>query len=101
MTVAIDTANTQTSASGGYALAVDPPGGPATITFSGGSLASNVTFVTELSAGLNIKLDIIDGNFLQTSASGTIGGGAIKTVRGLGLTGLTLTTGGGSQTIIG
>jgi Ca2+-binding RTX toxin-like protein len=57
-------------------------------------------FATTLSHGQNIKLDVVDGHILHTSASGTISG-PITIVEGLGVTGLTLITGGGSQSIVG
>jgi hypothetical protein len=88
------------SSSGGYVLE-SAAVGTRTITLSGAGLDEPVTFKTALAGGMNIKLDVIDGDTLHTSASGTIGGSGIKTVQGLGLTGLALTTGDGAQTLIG
>src|SRR5688572_2561552 len=102
LTVAVGAASSVSSSSGGYTLETNATG-LQTITLSGASagLSNPVTFQTALADGKNIKLDVIDGDILQTSVSGTIAGSDITTVRGLGLKGLTLTTGDGVQNLVG
>lgn len=102
LTVSVGGPSTTTAASGGYSL-VTTATGSQTITFSGGGLASSITMLSNLVAGHNYKLDIVDAAtapMLETSVSGTVGGG-VSIIKGLGVTGLTLTAGNGSQTMIG
>jgi uncharacterized protein YkwD len=87
-------------ASGGYVLET-PATGAQTINFSGGGLAGGATASLSLAANSNIKLDLVDGRVLKTSASITVGG-AIAEVDALGAVGLTITaTGGGAMTLKG
>ena len=99
LNVAVGMTNTASAASGGYVLQSAATGAQ-TITFSGGGLAAPATMTTNFANGSNMKLDVVGGNTLLTSVPGTIGG-ALTTVRGLGLTGLALTAGAGTQTLIG
>jgi hypothetical protein len=99
LTVSVAGASTTSTASGGYALQTGATGSQV-ITLTGGGLAAAVTMTTTLSNGQNLKLDVIDGTTLHTSVSGTISG-PVSIVRGLGVAGLTLTTGAGAQVLIG
>jgi uncharacterized protein YkwD len=91
--------STTSSSSGGYALQTSLTGAR-TITLTGAGLASQVTIAANLVSGHNYKIDVIDGTALHTTLSGIISG-PVTTVRGLGLTGLTLTTGTGAQLLFG
>ena len=93
-----------TAAAGGYSLITAATGNQA-ISISGGGLASAATFTANLLGNHNYKLDVVDpasGHaMLLTSISGTLAGTSIDTLKGLGTIGLILTTGAGSQTLIG
>ena len=80
-------------ASGAYRLQVEP--GNQRVEFTGGGLAGRVSvdFVIDED---NIKIDIVDGDTIRTSGSITVTGPIDKIV-GLGLSGLTLQAGAGSQ----
>lgn len=85
--------------SGGYALQTSATG-PQTVTLTGGGLSGTVTVGLDLVGGTNVKLDVVDGATLQTSASAAVSG-PIGTVQGLGTRGLSITTGAGTQTLVG
>jgi len=86
-------------ASGGYTL--ETTTGAKTITFSGAGLSGNVAVTTTLAASQNVKLDIINGNMLATSASVGVSG-PVSNIRGLGTLGLTISaTDGTARTITG
>jgi uncharacterized protein YkwD len=70
------------------------------ITFSGAGLSGTVDFLTTLSNGQNLKIDIVGGNTLLTSVSGTVTG-AISLIKGLGIIGLALTGDSHSQSFMG
>jgi Ca2+-binding RTX toxin-like protein len=89
--------STVSTSSGGYS--VEAASGARTITLTGGGLASAVTVQTTMS-GENIKLDVVDGSVLLASRSVVVSG-PIAELRGLGARGLSLTTGSGSQAIVG
>lgn len=76
--------NDTTAAAGGYAVAF--AGGTAGVTFSGGGLASDVT-VTIAAGAQNAKVDLVDAHEILSSASITLGAGAIDLVL-LGIAGL-------------
>lgn len=82
--------STSSSSSGGYSLQTTLTGSR-TITLSGAGLPGTVSFTTTLSNGQNIKFDVVNGNELRTSVSGTIAG-PVSIIQGLGVTGLSLTT---------
>ena len=63
-----------TASSGGYAVAVS--GGTADVTFSGGSLPSDVTVTVAMGSG-NAKVDLIDDHKIVSSATTTLGLGAV------------------------
>ena len=85
------------TASGGYALDVTGLGA-GTVGFSGGGLAGPASIALQ-SLSANVKLDVVDGNTLRTSASGTVSG--FGRIVALGAGGLSLTAGAGDQTIVG
>jgi Ca2+-binding RTX toxin-like protein len=89
--------STASTSSGGYS--VEAASGARTITLSGGGLASAVTVQTTI-AGENIKLDVVDGTILLASRSVVVSG-PIAELRGIGVRGLSLTTGSGNQAVIG
>jgi Ca2+-binding RTX toxin-like protein len=97
LAVQVAARNATSTSSGGYA--VEAASGAATITLTGGGLASAVTVTTTIS-GENIKLDVVDGSTLLTSRSVVVSG-PITELRALGVRGLSLTTGAGSQAVIG
>ncbi len=92
-------ASVNSSSAGGYTLATSLTG-LQTLTYTGAGLAAPVQVTANLVDGHNYKIDVIDGHTLQTSVSATISG-PISEVHGLGVTGLALTTGAGSQTFYG
>ena len=63
-----------TAGSGGYAVAVG--GGTADVTFSGGTLLSDVT-VTVTMGSANAKIDLIDDHEIASSATTVLGSGAV------------------------
>ena len=97
LTVQVAARNATSTSSGGYT--VEAASGAATITLTGGGLASAVTVLTTI-AGENIKLDVVDGTVLLASRSVSVSG-PITELRGLGVRGLSLTTGAGDQLIVG
>jgi Ca2+-binding RTX toxin-like protein len=96
--VASGAANAATAASGGYTLEL--AGGAHTLTFSGGAIAAPIVVNATLAAGANVKLDVVSGVLLKTSASVSVSGGATQ-IEGLGIVGLALTAGAGDQALIG
>ncbi|MEM6488373.1 MAG: CAP domain-containing protein [Pseudomonadota bacterium] len=66
-----------TSSAGGYSLV--KPGGTQTVSFSGPGLSGTKTVSLDLS-GQNIKLDLIDGDTVQTSAGLTLGAGVVDVI---------------------
>lgn len=99
LSVSVGAGGTSSSSSGGYTLATSATGSR-TITLSGGGLSGTATFTTTLADGENLKLDIVDGATLRTSASGTVGG-AVAAIVALGTIGLSLATDDRSHTITG
>lgn len=98
LTVSVAGANATSSASGGYALSTNATGHQ-TVTLTGGNLPGAVSVGLDLQ-NQNIKLDVVGGNTLLTSASVSVEG-PVATIQGLGLIGLTITTGAGSHSIVG
>jgi Ca2+-binding RTX toxin-like protein len=84
-------------ASGGYNLVA--PNGAQTVTFTGGGLSAAVTVNTTIASD-NVKIDIVNGKVLLTSASITVEG-PVSEIRALGTKALTITAGTGAQTIYG
>ena len=70
-----------TGAAGGYAAKF--AGGTVSLTFSGGNLANSVS-VTIAAGSQNAKVDLLDANEILSSASATLGAGAVR----LGLLGV-------------
>ncbi len=99
LSVSFGGAATVSGDSGGYALAAAATG-KQVITLSGAGLGGAVTFDTTLSSGQNVKLDVVDGAKLLTSASGQVSG-AVSSIQGLGVVGLDITTDDASRTIAG
>lgn len=99
LSVSFGGATTTSGESGGYALSAAATGKQA-IGFSGAGLAGPVTFETTLSSGQNIKLDVVDGARLLTSASGKVSG-AVSSIQGIGVLGLQITTDDASRAIAG
>ncbi len=98
LTVSVAGASATSSASGGYTLATNATGHQ-TVTLTGGNLPGAVSVGLDLQ-NQNIKLDVVGGNTLLTSASVSVEG-PVATIQGLGLTGLTITAGAGSHGIVG
>jgi Ca2+-binding RTX toxin-like protein len=68
---------------------------------AGGGLAGPVNVGLTLAPTSNVKLDIVSGTELKTSASATVSG-AVTTIEGMGVRGLALTsTGGADRTVLG
>ncbi|GGC20824.1 hypothetical protein GCM10011371_05580 [Novosphingobium marinum] len=82
---------------GGYSLNVDT--GPITVVLTGGGLSGAVTVNTTIS-GENLKLDVVDGDTLLTSGSIVVSG-PLDHIRALGIEAVSITAGGGNQTIEG
>lgn len=99
LTVGLPGASTTSSSAGGYTLATSLTGNQ-TVTLTGGHLPGPVTVGLDFGTGTNIKLDVVDGSTLRTSASANVQG-PVSTIQGLGVTGLTITAGAGSHTILG
>ncbi|MBV1917762.1 MAG: tandem-95 repeat protein [Sphingomonadaceae bacterium] len=97
LTVQIGSASVTSYGSGGYSLVAST--GDNSVNFSGGGLAGTVTVRTAIQ-GENVKLDIVDGKTLLTSASVVVDGG-VSEIRALGTEGLTIEAGSGAQKIIG
>jgi uncharacterized protein YkwD len=98
LTVSYGGTTATSTSSGGYTLDMTSIGAGATFIFAGAGLAGPVSF-TPLSLSQNIEVDIVNGDTLETSASGTVNGAADIDV--LGATGLSLTAGDGAQTFTG
>src|SRR5262245_20138233 len=73
LNVAVGANNVTSFASGGYTLQVAATGAQI-VTFTGAGLAAPATFSTTFSNAQNIKFDVVDGNTLNTSVSGTATG---------------------------
>jgi autotransporter passenger strand-loop-strand repeat protein len=104
MTVSVSGNMATSDESGGYTLS-SPLTGMQTVTFSGGSLSGTVAAQVALSLpsgqGLNVKLDVINGDELHTSSSAVVTGAVTKVV-GLGIEGLDIVLGDGiGRTLIG
>lgn len=99
LTVGVAGASTASSTSGGYTLATAATGHQ-TATLTGGNLPGAVTVGLDFGTGQNIKLDVVDGATLRTSASVDVQG-PVSTIQGLGVTGLTITAGAGAHTLLG
>ncbi|WP_207482257.1 calcium-binding protein [Arenibaculum pallidiluteum] len=72
---AVDSGTTR--AAGGYDMALG--GGRTLVTFSGGGLPQPVE-VLVTAAGTNVKLDLLDGTRIASSADATLGAGAVDLV---------------------
>jgi Ca2+-binding RTX toxin-like protein len=90
ITVAIAGAGTTvTQSAGGYAVIA--PSGVNTVTFSGGGLPAAVSVDVAFGAQ-NVKVDLVDGDTIRSSADATLGEGALN----LNLLGQFATTGTGN-----
>ncbi len=87
-----------TGTAGGYAAAV-APGTSFNVTFSGGDLAADVT-VTVAANSKNAKVDLIDTHEVASSASITLGAGAIDVVL-LGIAALRATGNDDNNRLVG
>jgi Ca2+-binding RTX toxin-like protein len=100
LTVSLGGASTTSFATGGYTLQSSAIG-QQTVTLSGGGLAGPVTVGLALGNGANVKLDVVNGTELKTSASATVSG-RVTTVEAMGATGLSLHGAGATNhTILG
>jgi Ca2+-binding RTX toxin-like protein len=90
--------STTSAASGGYTLGSNA--GALTLTFSGAGLSGAVTVTGTFANGTNAKIDVVNGNTMLTSHSISVSG-PITNLNGLGLTGLSLATGAGTQALNG
>ncbi|MCB2076773.1 MAG: cadherin-like domain-containing protein [Novosphingobium sp.] len=99
MIVSNSAGGTSTADSGGYSLAVSP--GLQTLRFAGGELAEAI-FVKTLVEFESVKLDIVNGDTLLTTAS-VIVDGPISVIRAKGTIsfGLSITADQGNQEIYG
>lgn len=97
--VSLDGASAFSGSSGGYTLESSAVGAK-TLLLSGGGLKTSVSVKVDLAAGDSVKLDIVNGSTLRTSESAAVSGG-VSTIEGLGIKGLKLSAGSGSQTLIG
>ncbi|HVV94141.1 MAG TPA: CAP domain-containing protein [Hyphomicrobiales bacterium] len=88
------------AAAGGYTLSTDATGRQV-VTLKGAGLTGAAKVTLTLHDGDNVKLDVIDGHTLHTSASATVARGGITEIDGLGILGLSLAAGAGNQTIVG
>ncbi|OYX29559.1 MAG: hypothetical protein B7Y99_12970 [Caulobacterales bacterium 32-69-10] len=77
-------------ASGGYTLETFATGAQA-VVFTGGGLTGAVGVTVTLTSTSNVKLDIVNGTELRTSASAVVSG-PVSAIVGLGVQGLTLTS---------
>jgi Ca2+-binding RTX toxin-like protein len=91
LTATIGAATVANGDAGGYTLQTAATG-VQNVVLSGGGLAGAVVAQVTLSSSSNIKLDIVNGNELRTSASVVVSGAATAVV-GLGVQGLSLTSG--------
>jgi Ca2+-binding RTX toxin-like protein len=98
LTVSVAGVSTSSTSSGGDALQTSATGNQS-VTLSGAGLAGTVTVGLTLN-NANLKLDVVNGNTLRTSASATVSG-PISRIEGLGTIGLDLTGDAGAQTILG
>ncbi|MEQ1717013.1 MAG: CAP domain-containing protein [Hyphomicrobium sp.] len=80
-----------TEAAGGYGIAIAPAAGPVSVTFSGGGLANAVS-VSVTGATQNVKVDLLGSSEILSSASTTLGSGALS----LGLLGTANLAGSGN-----
>ena len=77
-------------ASGGFTLNTAATG-TQTVTFSGAGLSGPVGATVDLTPTSNVMFNVVSGTTLETSASVSVSG-PIATLRGLGITGLNLST---------
>jgi hypothetical protein len=100
LTVSLGSVSVTSWSSGGYTLETSATGAQ-TVTLVGGGLSGPASLALNLAAGSNLKLDLVDGRVLKTSASVAVAG-PIAEIDGLGQFGLTLSaTGSGAVTIKG
>ena len=100
LTVSLGGASVVSWDSGGYTLQTFATGAQ-TVVFSGAGLAAPVAVAVTLGQASNLKLDIVNGAELWTSASVVVSG-PITLISGLGLQGLSLTApGAGDRRIDG
>jgi uncharacterized protein YkwD len=97
LTVTIAGGSVTSYVSGGYSLETGT--GAKTIVFSGGGLPGTVT-VNATITNENLKVDIVDGTTLLTSGNVAVTG-AVAILRGIGVRGVTIASGEGSQTVEG
>lgn len=95
LTVNVAGSSAASQDAGGYTLQTFATGAQ-TVTLSGGGLAGAVTAQVTLSSTSNIKLDVVNGNELRTSASAVVSG-PVSIITGLGVQGLTLTSVGATD----
>ncbi len=89
---------TTSAAAGGYAVAI--ANGMATVTFSGGGLAATYTATVDATAG-NVKVDLVNGFRIDTSATTTLGGANAFNAKLLGAAALNLTGNNAANALVG
>ena len=104
LTVSVGGASVTSAASGGYTL-TSASTGLQTVQLGGGGLAGAVFVRTALSDGsgngVDVKIDVVNGNTLNVSGSATVSG-AVGTVRALGVQALAVSLGDGvGRTLLG
>src|SRR5262249_32140406 len=92
------TVGSDTTGSGG-GWSVGMPGGTYIVTFSGGGLAAAVTATVE-AGNRNAKVDLVNGNEIDSSANTTLGTGA-KDLHLLGVADLNGTGNGNDNVLVG
>lgn len=98
LTVSWSQGSATSSASGGYSLPLTPGNGRI-LTLTGGGLSGAVKVTTDIH-GVNLKLDVVDGDTLLTSGSVSVDG-PVSIIRTIGLNDVVLTAGNGEQEIWG
>ncbi len=95
LSVTIGAKSDTSGTAGGYSVEA-ARGAPITISISGGGLAGALTVTTTIAQ--NLKLDVVNGSTLLTSGSIAVEG-PVSTIRAIGLAGVELAAGAGSQAI--
>lgn len=88
-----------TESAGGYGVAFVPKAGPLAVTFSGGGLKAPVS-ATIAATTQNVKIDLAGENEILSSASATLGAGAV-TLTLLGIANLAGTGNGSANVLLG
>ena len=93
--VSLGSASVGNFATGGYALQSSLAGAQ-TVTLTGAGLSGAVSVSLNLTSAQNVKLDVVSGTELKTSASATISG-PVSRIEAIGATGLSLRAAGAND----